>query len=40
MATSQHPRIVIFAPDAFAVCEYHRKFISLMYVLPALQDKK
>jgi len=30
--------IVIFAPDAFAVGEYHRKFISLLYVLPAIQD--
>lgn len=30
--------IVIFAPDAFAVGEYHRKFISLLYVIPAIQE--
>jgi hypothetical protein len=30
--------IVIFAPDAFAVGEYHRKFIALLYVLPVIQE--
>lgn len=30
--------IVIFAPDAFAVGEYHRKFIALLYILPAIQE--
>lgn len=31
--------IVIFAPDAFAVGEYHRKFISSLFVLPAIGER-
>lgn len=31
--------IVIFAPDAFAVGEYHRKYLSLLYVIPAIQKR-
>jgi hypothetical protein len=31
--------IVILAPDAFAVGEYHRKFISSLFVLPAIRNR-
>jgi CubicO group peptidase (beta-lactamase class C family) len=31
--------IVILAPDAFSVGEYHRKFISSLFVFPAIREK-